>query len=95
MPGNVTPEDIHATLADHYADQRFVKVKPLSETADMSGLEPEGLNGTNELHLHVFGNADNGQAVVMGLIDNLGKGASGQAVQNLNLMMGVAPDTGL
>lgn len=95
LPGNVTPVDVHVALADHYANQRFVKVKPLSETADMSGLEPEGLNGTNELHLHVFGNANSGQAVVMGLIDNLGKGASGQAVQNLNLMIGAAADTGL
>jgi len=95
LPGKVTPSDVHEALADHYAGQRFVKVKSLSETAAMSGLEPEGLNGTNELHLHVFGNAATGQAVVMGLIDNLGKGASGQAVQNLNLMLGVAPDTGL
>jgi len=95
LPGSLTPSDVHAALADHYAGQRFVKVKALAETADMSGLEPEGLNGTNELHLYVFGNADSGQAVVMGLIDNLGKGASGQAVQNLNLMMGVDPATGL
>ncbi|NQU55665.1 MAG: N-acetyl-gamma-glutamyl-phosphate reductase [Rhodospirillales bacterium] len=95
LPGSVTLSDVHGALVKHYAGQRFVKVKSLGETADMSGLEPEGLNGTNELHLYVFGNADTGQAVVMGLIDNLGKGASGQAVQNLNLMLGVAPDTGL
>ena len=95
LPGNVSVGDIHAALEDHYAGQRFVKVRPLAETADMSGLEPEALNCTNELHLHVFGNAETGQAVVMGLIDNLGKGASGQAVQNLNLMIGADPDTGL
>ncbi len=95
LPGSVTADDVHAALADHYAQERFVKVKALAESAQMSGLEPEGLNGTNELHLHVFANADTGQAVVMGLIDNLGKGASGQAVQNLNLMIGAAPDTGL
>lgn len=95
MEGNPTPWDVHDCLTTHYAGQRFVKVKPLGETAEMTGLEPEELNGTNELHLHVFGNADTGQAVVMGLIDNLGKGASGQAVQNLNLMIGAAPDTGL
>lgn len=95
LPGNVSLGDVHAALALHYAGQRFVKVMPLLESARMSGLEPEGLNGTNELHLHVFGNAQTGQAVVMGLIDNLGKGASGQAVQNLNLMIGAAPDAGL
>ncbi len=95
LPGSVTISDVHGALADHYAGQHFVKVKALEETAEMSGLEPEGLNGTNELHLHVFGNGETGQAVVIGLIDNLGKGASGQAVQNLNLMIGAAPDTGL
>lgn len=95
LPGSVSLIDVHAALENHYAGQRFVKVKPLAETAAMSGLEPEGLNGSNELHLHVFGNADTGQAVVMGLIDNLGKGASGQAVQNLNLMIGAAADSGL
>jgi len=61
----------------------------------MSQLEPEGLNGTNELRLHVFANAERGQAVVMGLLDNLGKGASGQAVQNMNIMLGLAEDAGL
>jgi N-acetyl-gamma-glutamyl-phosphate reductase len=95
LPGSPTPEDVHAALAHHYAGQRFVTVKSLAETADMTGLEPEGLNGTNELHLHVFGNEDTGQAVVMGLIDNLGKGASGQAVQNLNLMIDAPVDAGL
>ena len=51
------------------------------------------MNGTNELRLHVFGNAEHGQAVVMGLLDNLGKGASGMAVQNMNLMLGFPEDT--
>lgn len=95
LDGQPTPEDIHKALADHYAGQRFVKVMPLADSARMVGLEPEALNGSNEMHLHVFGNAGNGQAVVMGLLDNLGKGASGQAVQNLNLMLGVPADTGL
>ena len=95
FPENPTPEDVHAALVYHYAGQRFITVKSLAETADMTGLEPEGLNGTNDLHLHVFRNEDKGQAVVMGLIDNLGKGASGQAVQNLNLMVGAPVDAGM
>ena len=95
LPGKPTVEAVHATLAAHYAGRRFVTVKPLAETQAMTGLVPEGLNGTNELHLHVFGNDKTGQAVVMGLLDNLGKGASGQAVQNLNLMCGVDEATGL
>ena len=95
LPGSPKPEDIHAALASHYAGQRFVTVKSFAETDKMTGLEPESLNGTNELHLHVFRNDELGQVVVMGLIDNLGKGASGQAVQNLNLMIGAPQNLGL
>jgi len=95
LPGSPSVEDIHGALAGHYEGRRFVKVLPLAETAAMKGLDPEGLNGTNELHLHVFGNEDAGQAVVMGLLDNLGKGASGLAVQNLNLMLGFDEGEGL
>lgn len=95
LPGSPRSEDVHAALASHYAGQPFVTVKSLAETSKMTGLGPEGLNGTNELHLYVFRNDEMGQVVVMGLIDNLGKGASGQAVQNLNLMIGAPLDAGL
>ena len=95
LPNAPTVEATHQALANHYKGQQFVRVLPLDETSAMTGLEPEELNGSSELHLHVFGNAEQGQAVVIGLLDNLGKGASGQAVQNLNLMLGVAADTGL
>jgi len=95
LPGRPAPADIHAALAEHYAGARFVTVAGLEEAAAMAKLEPEDVNGTNELRLHVFANADSGQAVVMGLIDNLGKGASGQTVQNLNIMLGVDEATGL
>ena len=95
LPGKPSPADIHAALAGHYAGCRFVSVASLEETSAMSGLEPEAVNGTNELRLHVFGNAARGQAVVMGLIDNLGKGASGQAVQNINIMLGQDETAGL
>jgi len=87
--------EIHAALASHYAGCRFVTVPPIAETAEMTKLNPEGLNGTNELRIHVFANEKTKQAVIVGLIDNLGKGASGQTVQNLNLMLGVAEGTGL
>ena len=95
LPGSPSPSDLHKALADHYAGCRFVTVAEEAEIAAMGGLDPEGLNGTNHLKLFVFGNADEGQAVVMGLIDNLGKGASGQAVQNLNIMLGQPEETGL
>ena len=95
MPDTSTPEAVHATLTDHYAGSRFVSVAPLTNTVGMSKLNPEDLNGTNELRLHVFPSADMKQAVVMGLIDNLGKGASGQAVQNVNIMLGMPEYAGL
>ena len=90
-----SPQDVHRILAEHYAGCRFVSVVSLEETAQMSGLKPEGLNDTNQLRLYVFGNENREQAVIMGLLDNLGKGASGMAVQNMNIMLGLPEDTGL
>ena len=95
LPGRPSPADIHAALASHYAGEPFVAVTPLSETAAMDKLDPEALNGTNLLRLHVLHNAEAGQAIVCGVLDNLGKGASGQAVQTLNLLLGVDEATGL
>ena len=95
LPGAPTPAQVHAALADHYASGSMVTVASLAETAAMDTLDAEALNGTDELRLHVFGNANHGQAVVAALLDNLGKGASGQAVQNMNLMCGLDQTTGL
>ncbi len=95
LPGGPSHDDVHAAYAAHYAGERFVTVAPLAETASMAKLDPESLNGTNELRLHVLHNADARQAVVAGLLDNLGKGASGQAVQTLNLLLRVDEATGL
>ena len=95
MPGLVTSGDIHGALAAHYEGQRCVTVAALDKGKELTRLEPEALNGTNELRLYVFANGSGSQAVVMGLLDNLGKGASGQAVQNLNLMLGLPELTGL
>ncbi len=95
LPGAPTPDAIQAALAAHYAGERFVTVAPLSETAGLDKLDPEALNGTNELRLHVLHNAESDQAIVAGVLDNLGKGASGQAVQTLNLLLGVDEATGL
>lgn len=96
LPGEPNPADIHAALAAHYAGQRFVTVAGEVEAEGMaSALDPEALNGTNDMKLYVFGNAARGQAVVTAVLDNLGKGASGQAVQCLNLMLGVDEGRGL
>jgi N-acetyl-gamma-glutamyl-phosphate reductase len=76
--------DLGAALAAHYAGSAFVKVMP----AEASGkIEPQSLNGTNDLELRVFANASRGQAILVAKLDNLGKGASGAALQNLQLML--------
>ena len=71
------------------------RVAELETTEAMTGLTPEGLNGTNRLRLHVFGDRAGEQARLIALLDNLGKGASGAAVQNLNLMLGLDEGMGL
>ena len=93
-----TGKALHAALADHYAaiPQSFVSVAPFSpDTGKSPALDPQAHNGTNQLTLHVFANDARAQAVIVAVYDNLGKGASGAAVQNLNLMLGVAADTSL
>jgi N-acetyl-gamma-glutamyl-phosphate reductase len=95
LPSGATLKGIHGALADHYAGERFVEVASLSEAIGMSGLDPEGLNGTNRMKLFVFGSQSHGQARLVALLDNLGKGASGAAVQNLNLALGLDEAAGL
>ena len=95
LPGKPGASDLVQAYKAHYAGERYVEVAELADTAAMSRLNPEDLNGTNSMRIHVFGHEERQQAVVMVLIDNLGKGASGQAVQNLNIMLGVAEETGL
>ena len=81
----------------HYQDGRRQEEGPVSleEAAAVGTLDPEGLNGTNRLKLYVFGSDEMGQVRMVALLDNLGKGASGAAVQNLNLMIGLPEATGL
>lgn len=95
LPGSPSVEVVHGALVEAYAGQRFVEVASLEETEAMTGIDPEGLNGTNRMRLHVFGDRGGEQVRLVALLDNLGKGASGAAVQNLNLMLGLAEDSGL
>ncbi len=92
-----TGKDIHAAIADHFAaiPGGFVEVAPLAEAERTPELNPELYNNTNRMRLHVFASDAKRQAVLAAVYDNLGKGASGAAVQNLNLMLGVAADTSL
>ncbi|WP_293910665.1 N-acetyl-gamma-glutamyl-phosphate reductase [Deinococcus sp.] len=82
----VTVSDLRNALSQHYAGQRFVSVIPEAENPAILG--PEALNGSNRLELFVYGGAD-GQALLVARLDNLGKGASGAAVQNLDVMLGL------
>ena len=87
---------IHALLADRYASERFVNVAALREPLDADELtfDPRACNDTNRVELHVVPHPD-GHVLVVGILDNLGKGAAGAAVQNLNLMLGLGESTGL
>ena len=87
LPGSPTPADLEAALTVRYADSEWVRVVPVAETGGK--LEPEALNDTNKLELYVFGNPAQRQAVLVARLDNLGKGASGAAIQNLALMLGL------
>jgi N-acetyl-gamma-glutamyl-phosphate reductase len=87
--------DIHAALAGHYRGEHFVEVASLDEAKAMTTLDPEGLNGTNRMKLFVFGSDTSSQVRLVALLDNLGKGASGAAVQNLNLALGLGERAGL
>ncbi|WP_099825915.1 N-acetyl-gamma-glutamyl-phosphate reductase [Oceaniglobus indicus] len=84
---------IHAALAAHYKASRFVTVRPLDQVEPREN--PQKLNGTNRLELAVLGDDATGRLVVSAILDNLGKGASGAAVQNLNLMLGLDEGAGL
>ena len=95
LPETPSVERLHGALVEAYDGQRFVEVADLEESEAMTGIEPEGLNGTNRLRLHVFGDRNGEQARLVALLDNLGKGASGAAVQNLNIMLGLDEATGL
>lgn len=80
---------LRACLAHQYANVRHVKVMSLADTKAMTHLDPQTLNGTNDLQLGVFANPGHGQVLLSAVFDNLGKGASGAAVQNLELMLSV------
>jgi N-acetyl-gamma-glutamyl-phosphate reductase len=90
LPNKSSGADLQAALAKRYAGSKYVSVMPLQNEATRSGrLEPEALNETNRLELYVFASDKYHQAVLVARLDNLGKGASGAAVQNMRLMLGL------
>ena len=106
LPGSPTAKQLREALADFYQGERFVTVADEAETALLQkqragaggyigALDPEALNNTNSMKLFVFGNEATQQARLVALLDNLGKGASGAAVQNLNIALGLDEGAGL
>src|SRR5258708_26526733 len=90
LRGKPSGADLHQALAQRYAGCSYVSVMPLENAATKSGrLEPGALNETNMLELYVFASDKYQQANLVARLDNLGKGASGAAVQNLRLMLGL------
>jgi N-acetyl-gamma-glutamyl-phosphate reductase len=97
LPDHAGGLALHEAIAGYYADMpnSFVDVAPLADMERTPELNPEIYNNTNRMRLHVFANDAKGHAVLVAVYDNLGKGASGAAVQNLNLMLGVDAATSL
>jgi N-acetyl-gamma-glutamyl-phosphate reductase len=91
----VSTANIHAIIAEAYAGAKFLEVAPYAELDRGADIDPQALNNTNRMRLHVFGNDKKGQVLLMAIYDNLGKGASGAAVQNLNLMIGAEETLGV
>lgn len=91
LAGSPHAKDVHQTLCNHYANQHLVSVAPLSEAQPT--LYANELAGTNKLRIVVCGNDEH--TTVTALFDNLGKGASGAAVQNMNIVLGFEETLGL
>jgi N-acetyl-gamma-glutamyl-phosphate reductase len=94
LPRAMTVQALRDLLAQRYRGERHVQVLDAARTDAMTRLDPQALNGSNDLQLVVFGNDAHGQILLSAVFDNLGKGASGAAVQNLELMLGLANDAG-
>lgn len=105
-PKQPSPADLRKAMADFYAGERFVTVASEAEIEDLrksrtgaagysAALDPESLNGTNSIKLYVFGEERTDQALLLAVLDNLGKGASSAAVQNLNIMLRLDEAAGL
>jgi N-acetyl-gamma-glutamyl-phosphate reductase len=90
LSGQPTLADLHGALAAHYAGQDIVEVVPLEAGSKLARIDPTELNDTDRMKLFVFGTEGGGQANLVAVLDNLGKGASGAAVQNMDLMLGKA-----
>jgi N-acetyl-gamma-glutamyl-phosphate reductase len=88
LPHAATPARVHEALRQHHDTSAAVQVLPRAGTAAPQHLDPRALNGTDQLQLMVFDDRSGTQILLAAVLDNLGKGAAGAAVQNLGLMLG-------
>lgn len=95
ISGQPGPRDVHAALVKAYPDRPLVKVASPEDAAAVKTLDAEIFAGNNGVTIYVFANEKTQQARVVAAFDNLGKGASGAAVQNMNIMLGLPETTGL
>jgi N-acetyl-gamma-glutamyl-phosphate reductase len=93
LPGHPKRRELYDALSAAYDGERFIRVRTIADADALKGLEPQALNGTNDMELYVFGSDD--QARLVARLDNLGKGASGAAVQNMNIALGLDESAGL
>ena len=90
----MTAKEIHELLSEHYQGEKFVKVMPYADDSCLfeGAVDITACNDTNNAEIFVFGNDAKGSAVIMTRLDNLGKGASGAAIQNMNIILGFEED---
>ena len=96
MAARSSAKTVWEALHERYRSERFVDVRPMlpARNTDEFALDPRARNDTNCMDLHVIGHED-GHVLLVAILDNLGKGAAGVAIQNLNLMLGLPEDRGL
>ncbi len=87
LMNDATIASIHHCHDEHYAGQDVVEVVSLWQVADMARLDPEEMRGSDRMKIYVCGTAGSGHANLVASLDNLGKGASGAAVQNMDIML--------
>lgn len=95
LPKKYSAKEIHSFLAEYYKNEKFIRVMPFNEEANLENgcLDSESCNDTNRLDIFVYGHED--QIIIISRLDNLGKGASGAAIQNMNIMLGLDESIGL
>ena len=94
LPG-LSPERIARALRDYYQGEEQIAVHPLGQLPEDGFLAGNGNRCTDKMEIYLTASPDEKQMLLISLFDNLGKGASGSAIQNLNLMMGIPETTGL